>query len=275
MKIPAIQIKKLRELTGIGFMDCKEALIESEGNFEKAINFLRKKGENIARQRSFLDVKEGALHSSINDDQTSGVIIGLSCETDFLSKSKNFLDFLSMLSKISLLYNNKKKFLYSPYCGKTIQDLIIEKMGVVGEKIELKIFEKIESPFVTSYVHNNQKIATLVGFSSTETERINPTMARNIAMHITAMNPIAIDEKRISDSIIEKEKEIISYQVEKENKPSYIKEKIILGKVRKFILENTLLNQKFIKDNKITIRGYMNKFNQNLKVEIYKRITFL
>lgn len=272
MKIPATQIKKLRELTGIGIMDCKEALIKSEGNFDKAINFLRKKGENIATQRSFLEVKEGALHSSINYDQTFGVTVGLSCETDFLSRNQNFLDFLSMLSKISLLYNNKKKFLSSSYRGKTIQDLIIEKIGVVGEKIELKIFERIESPFVTSYIHNNQKIATLVGFSSSE--GINSTMARNIAMHITAMDPIAIDEKGISNSIIEKEKEIISYQVEKENKPSDIKNKIISGKVRKFILENTLLNQKFIKDNKITIQEYINKFNKNLKIKIYKRITF-
>ncbi|WP_185866407.1 translation elongation factor Ts [Blattabacterium cuenoti] len=273
MKIPAIQIKKLRKLTGIGIMDCKEALINSNGNLDKAINFLRKKGENIATKRSFLEVKEGALHSSINDDQTFGVIIGLSCETDFLSKNKNFLDFLSTLSKISLLYHTKKKFLSSLYRGRTIQDLIIEKMGVVGEKMELKIFERIESPFVTGYIHNNRKIATLVGFSN-HTKGINKTMARDISMHITAMNPIAIDEKEIPDSIVEKEKEIISYQVEKENKPSDIKKKIILGKVRKFILENTLLNQKFIKDNKITIREYMNKFNKNLKVQIYKRITF-
>ncbi|WP_185881735.1 translation elongation factor Ts [Blattabacterium cuenoti] len=273
MKISANQIKKLRELTGIGIMDCKEALIKSKGDFDKAINFLRKKGENIAIQRSFLEVKEGALYSSTNDNQTFGVTIGLSCETDFLAKSKDFLDFLSMLSKISLLYNNKKNFLSSYYRGKKIQDLIIEKMGAVGEKIELKIFERIESPFVANYIHNNYKIATLVGFSSHE--GINSTIARNIAMHIAAMNPIAIDEKGIPDSIIEKEREIISYQVEKENKPSNMKDHIISGKIRKFILDNTLLNQKFIKDNKITIQEYINKFNNNLKINIYNRITFL
>ncbi|WP_185859715.1 translation elongation factor Ts [Blattabacterium cuenoti] len=272
MKISITQIKKLRKLTGIGIMDCKEALIKSEGNFDKAINFLRKKGKNIAIQRSVLEVKEGGLYSSVNDDQTFGVTIGLSCETDFLSKSKDFLDFLFMLSKISLLYNNKEKFLSGYYCGKTIQDLIIEKMGIVGEKIELKIFERIQSPFVTNYIHNNYKIATMVGFSSHD--GINPTIARNIAMHITAMNPIAIDEKGIPDSIIEKEKEIISYQVKKENKPSNMKDKIILGKIKRFILENSLLNQKFIKDDKITIQEYMNKFNKNLKINIYNRITF-
>ncbi|WP_341656693.1 translation elongation factor Ts [Blattabacterium cuenoti] len=272
MKISVKEINKLRKITGIGIMDCKKALIQFNGDINKAIRYLRKKGEKIAINRSLYKMKDGAIISSVNFNYSCGTIIGISCETDFLSKSSEFLNFLSILSKQSLLFNNKTDFLSSSYNEyESIQKMIINYMGVVGEKLELKIFEKIDSPFVMNYTHNtNNKIATLVGFS----KKVNDlSIAKNIAMHITAMNPIAIHEKEIPHSLIDEEIEIIEDQVQKKNKSDSIKKNIIQGKIKKFILENTLLNQKFIKEDKVTVQEYLDRHDKNLKINIFKRIS--
>ncbi|BBA17327.1 translation elongation factor Ts [Blattabacterium cuenoti] len=271
MKISIKEISKLRTITGIGIMDCKKALIQSNGNIDKAILFLRKKGEKIAINRSSSKMKDGALIASVNFNYSCGTIIGISCETDFLSKNSKFLNFLSILSKQSLLFSNKIDFLSSSYDEYgNIQEMIVNYMGVVGEKLELKIFEKIVSPFVINYTHNTNKIATLVGFS----KKVNTLIAKDIAMHITAMDPIAIYKKDIPTSLINEEIEIIENQVQKENKSDFVKKNIIQGKIQKFILENTLLNQKFIKENKITVQEYLNKYDKNLKINLFKRISF-
>ncbi|WP_185866967.1 translation elongation factor Ts [Blattabacterium cuenoti] len=270
MKIPLHKINKLRKMTGIGIMDCKEALMHSNGNIDQAIHILRKKGEKIAINRSHFKMKDGALIASVNFNYSCGTIIGISCETDFLSKGSEFLGFLSILSKQSLLFNNKIDFLSSSYNEyDSIQEMIVNKMGVVGEKLELKIFEKINSPFVINYTHNTNKIATLVGFST----KINMSIAKDIAMHVAAMNPIAIDEKEIPSLLINEEIEIIKDQVKKENKPDSVIKKIIQGKIKKFISENTLLNQKFIKNTNITIQEYLDKYDKNLKINIFKRVS--
>ncbi|WP_185853160.1 translation elongation factor Ts [Blattabacterium cuenoti] len=270
MKIPVYQINKLRKMTGVGIMDCKKALIDSNGNIDEAILILRKKGEKIAINRSSFQMKDGAVISSISSDHSSGTIIGLSCETDFLSKSYEFLSFLSMLSKKSLSCHTKEDFLSSYYHEmNSVKEMIVSHMGVVGEKLELKIFERIDSPFVIDYTHNNHKIATLVGFSS----EINISVARNIAMHITAMNPIAINEDEIPNKLMKKEVDIIKNQVKTEIRSDDMMQKIIQGKIKKFVLNNTLLNQKFIKDNKINIQEYLNKYNKNLKINFFKRVS--
>ncbi|WP_185855886.1 translation elongation factor Ts [Blattabacterium cuenoti] len=269
-KISSDQIFKLRKKTGVGIMDCKKALIETNGNFDDAVIFLRKIGKEIAMNRSSFEMKEGGVFSSVNMDRTCGTIIGLSCETDFLSKSSVFLNFLKKLSDHSLSYNNKKEFLSSRLNEKNIEEMIYEKMGIVGERLELKFFERIDATFVSSYTHNN-KISTLVGFSSQK--GINDLIARNIAMHVTAMNPIAIDEKTVPDSLIKEEIDIIQYQINSKKIDRKTTEKIIQGKTRKFLLKNTLVHQKFIKNNKITIQEYINKYNKNLKITLYKRVT--
>ncbi|AFJ90835.1 translation elongation factor Ts [Blattabacterium sp. (Blaberus giganteus)] len=269
MKVSLEKINKLRKLTGIGIMDCKKALIHSNGNIDDAIRILRKKGEKIAINRSSYHMKDGALISSVNSNYSCGTIIGISCETDFLSKSYEFLDFLSILSKQSLLFNNKVDFLYSPYNEyKSIQEMIETQMGVVGEKLELKIFEKIDSPFVMNYTHYTKKIAVLVSFSY----KINESIAKNIAMHIAAMNPVAINEKEIPVSLMNEEIEMIQDQIDKNNKFDSIKKKMIQGKIKKFVLENTLLNQKFIKNTKITVQKYLDKYDKNLKINLFKRV---
>ncbi|AGW86000.1 Elongation factor Ts [Blattabacterium sp. (Nauphoeta cinerea)] len=271
MKISIQIVNKLRKLTGIGIMDCKKALIQSNGDIDNAVHILRKKGEKIAVDHFFHHMKDGALISSVHSDYSYGTIIGISCETDFLSKSTEFLNFLSILSKQSLLFNTKVDFLRSSYNEyESIQKMIINKMGVVGEKLELKIFEKVDSSFVMNYTHNTNKIATLVGFSN----RVNNlSIAKDIAMHIAAMNPIAINEKQIPSSLMNKELDIIKCQVQKENKSDFIKNRIIEGKIQKFILENTLINQKFVKDNKITVREYLEKYDKNLKIDLFKRVS--
>ncbi|WP_185865838.1 translation elongation factor Ts [Blattabacterium cuenoti] len=272
MNISVSQINKLRKLTGVGIMDCKKALVDSNGNIDEATLLLRKKGEKVAVNRSSFQMKEGAVVSSISSDYSSGTIIGLSCETDFLSKSHEFLSFLSMLSKKSLSCHTKEDFLSSFFHeDNSVQEMIVNHMGLVGEKLELKIFEKIDSPFVADYTHNNHKIATLVGFSS----KINISVARNIAMHITAMNPIAVNEEEIPNILMEREIDIIKNQVKKEIKlkNTEIMEKIIQGKIKKFVLNNTLLNQKFIKNNKINIQEYLNEFHNNIKINLFRRVS--
>ncbi|WP_185850822.1 translation elongation factor Ts [Blattabacterium cuenoti] len=283
MKITTSKIKKLREITGIGIMDCKKSLIKSKGNLDKAIYILRKKGENIALNRSSIQIKEGSIISSVNPEFNKGSIIGLTCETDFLSRSTEFIEFLSFLSKKSLFYRNKNEFLSSIVeNNRTIQQIIIEKMGLFCEKLELKIFENVESTIVINYTHNN-KIATLVGFSICSSSSFDTSLsenilfARNIAMHITAMNPIAIDEQGIPDDLIKKEEKIIWHNINEKtkDKSNEIKEKIFLGKKRKFIMENTLLHQKYIKNEEETIQEYIRKFNEKIKINIFKRISLL
>jgi translation elongation factor Ts len=270
MKISAKEIYNLRKKTGIGIMDCKKALIHSNGNINEAIRILRKKGEKIAINRSSFSMKNGAVIATVNSNYSCGTIIGVSCETDFLSKSHEFIDFLSLLSKHSLSFNNKTNFLHSSYNEyQSVQEMIINKMGVVGEKLELKIFEKINSTFVMNYTHNNNRIATLVGFS----DKINMSVAKDIAMHITAMNPIAIDEKEIPTLLMKDEIDLFENQINKENKSDYTKKIMIQGKIKKFVSENTLINQKFIKNNRITIRQYLDQYDKNLKINFFKRIS--
>ncbi|WP_185861968.1 translation elongation factor Ts [Blattabacterium cuenoti] len=270
MKVSASQIYKLRKITGIGIMDCKKALITSNGKIDEAIHILRKKGEKIAINRPFSKMEYGAIISTINFDYSYGTIIGLSCETDFLSKNNEFLNFLSILSKKSLSYKNKEDFLSSFFDEKnSIKKMIVHKIGVVGEKLELKIFDRIDSTFVMNYTHYNNKIGVLVGFS----DKINISMAKNIAMHIAAMNPIAIDEDNIPNFLIKKEIEIIKNQVKKEIKSENVIKKMIKGKMKKFVFDNTLLHQKFIKNEKITIQEYLNQCNNSIKITFFKRVS--
>ncbi|WP_185876656.1 translation elongation factor Ts [Blattabacterium cuenoti] len=270
MKISIHQINKLRKLTGIGIMDCKKALTLTKGNIDEAIYFLRKKGKEISITRSSFQMKDGAVISSVNADYTSGTIIGISCETDFLSKSHEFLNFLLELSKKSLNSFSKEGFLESFFSKKElVKDAIFRKMAIVKEKLELKIFERVDSPFVIDYTHNNHKISTLIGFSS----KINKSPARNIAMHVTAMNPLSIDEDDIPNTIVEKEINFIKDQIKKEKiRSEDIKQKIVEGKIQKFIFNNTLLNQKFIRNNKINVKEYLNQFDNKIKINFFKRV---
>ncbi|WP_185882771.1 translation elongation factor Ts [Blattabacterium cuenoti] len=273
MNISISQINLLRKKTGVGVIDCKNALIHSCGDIEKAIIFLRKKGKKIFHVKSNTEIKEGSILSSVNSDCSIGTIVGISCETDFLSRSVDFLKLLNKVSQESLYFKGKDKteFLKSK-CKNgnshhSIQDMIHDYLSIFKEKIELKIFEKREGRFIANYTHN-YKIATLLGFSS----KLNHNIARDIAMHVTAMDPLFIKEKHASKILIKNELEIIKSQIKKEKKPENILNKIIRGKLKKFLISNSLIHQYFIKNHKITIKDYLRNHDKNVLIRFFKRI---
>ena len=213
-KITAAEVNKLRQTTGAGMMDCKKALVEAEGDFEKAIELLRKKGQKVAANRADRESSEGAVIAKVNNDSTSGVIVSLNCETDFVAKNDSFVSLAQDLAELALSQTSLDSLLASDYNGLTVADKLIEQTGVIGEKIEIGDFKKLEAPFVGSYIHAGNKIATLVGLSAkVEGAEI---AAKDVAMQAAAMNPIALDEAGVDAATIEKEIEIAKDQLRAE-----------------------------------------------------------
>lgn len=263
------EIIKLREKTGFGIMDCKKALIEVKGNFEKAIEFLRKTSQNKNYNSSDHHPDQGLLISKVNSNNKKGIIIGLNCETDFVAKNDLFIKLANEIAEIAINCNDKNEILSSSIRDRSIKETLFEHMAVIGEKLTLNIFEKLESYFVASYVHHGNKIAALVGLSSTPNGV--HIIGKELAMQVVAMNPIALEE--IPYNILEKEKEILKEQERKLGKSEDLLEKIVKGKLKKFISENTLIDQKYIKNQKITVQNYLKQFNSNIYIPGYKRIS--
>ena len=230
--IKAVDVMKLRKMTGSGMMDCKKALREAQGDFEKAIEVLRKKGQKVAAKRAGRDSKEGAAIAVVNAGNTKGVAIVLGCETDFVGKNEDFVTLAKALAAHALAFENKEDFLTSQFKGGTVNDKLIEQTGVIGEKIEIVSFSKIAAPFVSSYIHAGNKIATLVGLSKV-TEGV-VEVAKDVAMQVAAMNPIALDEKGVDAETIAKETEIAKEQLRAEGKPEAMLENIAKGKIKRF-----------------------------------------
>jgi len=269
VQITATEVNKLRKTTGAGMMDCKKALQEADGNFEKAIEIIRKKGQAIANKRADRDASEGVVLAKLNSDKTMGAMIVLNCETDFVAKNEDFIGFAqSILDKavennpadLELLKQTKLD-------DKTISDKILEQVGIIGEKLELAYFDKISAAQVVTYIHPGNKLATIVGFNKTTSEQV----AKDIAMQVAAMSPVAVDKSDVSEEIIEKEKEIGREQARREGKPENILDKIAEGKLNKFFKESTLLNQEFTKDNKKSIRQYLQENDKELTVTAFLR----
>jgi len=192
VKITAAEVNKLRKTTGAGMMDCKKALVEAEGDFEKAIEILRKKGQKVAAKRADRDSSEGAVIAKVNAENNSGIIISLNCETDFVAKNESFVTLANELADLALGYASKDDFLAADYNGMSVQDKLTEQTGVIGEKIEIGGFKKLNASFVGSYIHAGNKIATLVGLS--EAVEGAATAAKDVAMQAAAMNPVALNE---------------------------------------------------------------------------------
>ena len=270
-QISAADVSKLRKSTGAGMMDCKKALQEAEGDFEKAIEIIRKKGQAIANKRADRDASEGVTISKAGADGTFGVVVALSCETDFVAKNEDFvkLAFAILDKALETKPADLEALKQQTLDGKVISDIIVEQMGVIGEKIELAHYDKVEAESVVPYIHHGNKLATLVGFNKT----IDLEKGKDIAMQIAAMNPVAIDESDVPANIIEKEKEIGREQALKEGKPENIVDKIAEGKLKKYFKENTLLNQEFTKDNKKTVKEYLQESDKELTVTSFKRFT--
>ena len=270
VKITAAEVNKLRKTTGAGMMDCKNALVEAEGDFEKAIEILRKKGQKVAAKRADRESSEGAAIAKVNNANTDGVIISLNCETDFVAKNESFVSLAKELAEMALDFNSKEDFLKANYNGITVQDKLTEQTGVIGEKIEIGGFKRLSAPFVGSYIHAGNKIATLVGLSAT-VDGVD-LAAKDVAMQAAAMNPIALDEAHVEKSVIEKEIEIAKDQLRQEGKPEAMLDNIAKGKLKRFFKDNTLVNQSFIKDSKQTVAQYVKSVDNGLEVTGFQRV---
>ena len=268
--ITAADVNKLRKATGAGMMDCKKALVEAEGDFDKAIELLRKKGQKVAAKRADRDSSEGAAIAKVNADSTQGVIISLNCETDFVAKNETFVTLANELADLALAHASKDAFLAADFNGMSVADKLTEQTGVIGEKIEIGSFETLEAPFVGSYIHAGNKIATLVGLSASVDGAA--AAAKDVAMQAAAMNPVALNEDGVDQSIIDKEIEIAKDQLRQEGKPEEMLDKIAQGKLKRFFKDNTLVNQDFIKDSKQSVAQYVKSVDDGLSVTGFQRV---
>ena len=267
--ITAADVNKLRTATGAGMMDCKKALVESDGDFDLAIENLRKKGQKVAANRSDRESTEGAAIAVVNADKTAGVVITLNCETDFVGMNENFVKMATEMANQALNFDTKEAFLASDFNGITVADKLIEQTGVIGEKLEIRTFEKLEGAFVGSYIHSGNKIATLVALSANVAGA--GEAARNVAMQAAAMNPIALNEAGVDAAVIAKEIEIAKDLLRQEGKPEAMLENISKGKIQRFYKDNTLVNQDYIKDSSMNVAAYVKSVDKDLIVTGFKR----
>ncbi|AUC75156.1 MULTISPECIES: translation elongation factor Ts [unclassified Olleya] len=314
VKISAAQVNELRKTTGAGMMDCKKALVEAGGDFDKAIDVLRKKGQKVAEKRADRDSSEGAAAIRLNDDNTVGVAIVLGCETDFVGKNEDFLALAGQFADIAINFDNKEDFLAADFGGMTVAEKLVEQTGVVGEKLEINAFEKLEAPYVGSYVHIN-KIGALVGLTA-----VNETVGKDVAMQVASMGASSLSYKDFDPAFVASETEARIAVIEKDNielgrlgktlknvpqyismsqltpevmaqaeeaakaelkaegKPEQIWDKILPGKMERFISDNTtldqeqcLLDQNFIKDDKSRVSDYI--ASNNVDVTAFKRVS--
>ncbi len=268
--ITAADVNKLRTATGAGMLDCKKALVEAEGDFDKAIEILRKKGQKVAANRSDRESTEGAAIAVVNADKTEGVAITLNCETDFVGKNEGFVKLANDLAALALNYDSKDAFLAADFNGLTVAEKLIEQTGVIGEKIEIGSFEKLSGALIGSYIHAGNKIATLVALSANAAGA--DEAARNVAMQVAAMNPIALDEAGVDAGVVEKEIEIAKDQLRQEGKPEAMLENIAKGKLQRFFKDNTLVNQDYIKDGSMSVAAYVKSVDGGLTVTGFKRV---
>lgn len=270
-EITAADVAKLRKLTGAGMMDCKNALVEANGDMERAIELIRERGKAIANKRADREAGEGAALSKVNQAGTRGAMIVLNCETDFVAKNADFLGVANKIldHALNTAPANLDALKESSLEGRKVADYVAEFSGITGEKVELSYYEQVEAPMVVSYIHMGNKLATLVGFS----KAIDMQAAKDVAMQIAAMNPVAIDKDDVPEDIRQKEFEIGREQARLEGKPENMLDKIAEGKLQKFYKESTLLNQEFVKDNKLTIRQYLQSVDKDVKVTAFKRVS--
>ena len=270
--ISASDVKKLRDMTGAGMMDCKAALAEANGDMEKAIEILRLKGQKLSVKRAEREAKEGVVYALVSDDSKKGVVIRLSSETDFVAKNEDFVNLAKEFTQIALdnFPGSLEELLALPYDGITIGEKVTEQVGVIGEKIELADYERLEADQVVSYIHMGNKAAVILGLNNTDPKF--KEAGRDVAMQVVAMKPVALDKDGVDASIVEKEIEIGKEVARSEGKPEEMLEKIAMGKLNKFFKENTLMAQAFVKDNSKTVDQYLRDMDSNLTVTGFKHV---
>jgi elongation factor Ts len=266
----AADVAKLRNTTGAGMMDCKKALVEAEGDFEKAIDILRKKGQKVAANRADRDSSEGAVIARVNEDNTLGVVISLNCETDFVAKNEDFIELAYELAEMAIFAANKEELLATDFHGQTVAEKLIQQTGVIGEKIEIGAFESIQGAFLGAYIHAGNKIAAITSLSA-KVDGADEA-AKSVSMQVAAMNPIALDETAVSQETIDKELEIERHKLTEEGKPANIIDNILKGKMQRFYKDNTLVHQDFIKDSSVSVADYVKSVNGDLKVTGFVRV---
>tara|TARA_B100000949_G_C14207481_1_gene418790 strand:- start:301 stop:1128 length:828 start_codon:yes stop_codon:yes gene_type:complete len=270
-KISAAEVNKLRKATGAGMMDCKKALVEAEGDFDSAIEILRKKGQKVAAKRADRDSSEGAAIAVVNADANKGVVISLNCETDFVAKNDDFVALANDFAQLALNCNSKEELLAADYKGITVEEKLTEQTGVIGEKIEIGAFKTLEAPFVGSYIHAGNKIAVLTGLSKAGDNA--EEVAKDVSMQAAAMNPVALNEDGVDQATIDKEIEIAKDQLRQEGKPEEMLDNIAKGKIKRFFKDNTLVHQAFIKDNKQSVAQYVaDALGKDAEVVAFERV---
>lgn len=271
--ITAADINKLRQSTGAGMMDCRKALTETNGDFEAAIDWLRKKGQKVAALRGDRDAKEGVVLAKTTADNKTGIAICLSCETDFVSKNADFVAFAQSIMDAAIANNVKSvdELNAASINGAKIADLVNDKLASIGEKIGISKFERVEADFVASYIHGANRMGVLVGLNQDAADA-----GKDVAMQIAAMNPVAVDASSVSPEVIEREKAIVTDLINADpkmaGKPQEMIAKIAEGKLNSFFKENTLLAQAFVKDGGMTVGDYLKSVNADLKVLSFKRV---
>lgn len=273
MAITASDVNKLRKQTGAGMMDCKKALVATDGDFEAAVDELRKKGQKVAAKRGDNDANEGLVYAQTRTDGKSGVLVRLSCETDFVAKNSEFQEFVQSLVDVALNNNpsSKEELLALPYNNElSVADKITEHVGVVGEKLDLSGFEAINSERVVAYNHPGNQLATLVGLTSGSESAEDA--GKQVAMQVAAMNPLALSKDGIDQTTIDRELEVGKELAIQEGKPAEMADKIAQGRLGKFFKENTLLSQAFVRDNKQTVEQFLNSTESGLTIVDFKRL---
>ena len=263
---------KLRKATGAGMMDCKSALAEAEGNFDRAVEIIREKGKLVASKRADREATEGAVLAKTSSDNKFGGLAVLNCETDFVAKNDGFVAFAEGIldGAIGAKATDLDAVKALELNGRTVEAQVAEQTGVIGEKLDLAFFAKVEAETVVAYIHPGNKLATLVGFNKAN---VDAGVAKDVAMQVAAMNPVAVDKDSVPAEVVEKELEIAKEKFRQEGKPEAMLDKIAQGALTKFFKESTLLNQAFIKDNKMSVSEYLKSTDKDLTVTEFVRFS--
>lgn len=270
MSVTTADVVKLRHATGAGMMDCKNALVEADGNFDRAVEIIRERGKLVASKRADRDATEGCVLSRVSADGKFGALVVLNCETDFVAKNEKFIAFTSQILDAALAQqpatlDELKSIVLD---GRSIGDQVTEQVGIIGEKLDLSFYGKVKAESVVSYIHPGNKLATIVGFSKAG---VDAQVGKDVAMQVAAMNPVAVSRDVISPEVIAKELEIAKEKFRLEGKPEAMLDKIAQGALQKWFQESALLEQSFVKDGKISVKQYLDQHDKSLSVTAFER----
>ncbi len=274
MAISAKQVKELREITGSGMMDCKKALAEAEGDMDKAVDILRKKGQKISAKRADREASEGAVFVYVSEDKKEGISFVLNCETDFVGKNEDFIALGNNILEAAKANKptNVESLTALEVDGRSIAEHLTDMMGKIGEKIEVNQYVRMTGEFIASYIHGDGSIGVLVNMANVNGTDVEEA-GRDIGMQIASMRPVAVSEEGVDPDLVEREKQVGIDKAREEGKPEHILEKIASGFVKKFFKDNTLLNQEFVKDSKVTVKQYLDSVSKGLTVKEFARVS--